>query len=227
MANGIQANLGEVRAAIAAAAVAAGRPADAVQLVAVSKTHPAEAVAEAYAAGQRLFGENRVQELAEKAPLLPGDIAWHLIGHLQTNKVRAAVVSAAVIHSVDSERLLRRIDAVAGELGKRQAILLQANVANEATKTGADMAELPALLELALALPNVDCRGFMTMAPLAAEGAELRGLFAALRRFRDAQAARLGVALPVLSMGMSGDFREAIAEGATWVRIGTAIFGTR
>jgi pyridoxal phosphate enzyme (YggS family) len=223
----IAGRLAAVRAAVAAAAVAAGRPPDAVKLIAVSKTHPAAAVAEAVAAGQLTFGENRVQELEQKRPLLPATLEWHLIGHLQTNKVRPAVQGAALLHSIDSSRLLQRVAAIAGELGKRQAILLQANVSGELTKFGTSLEAMRPLLAEALALPTIECRGFMTMAPYEAPAADLHRLFAALRDFRDRLTGEFGVPLPELSMGMSGDYAIAIAEGATCVRIGTAIFGHR
>jgi pyridoxal phosphate enzyme (YggS family) len=223
--NAIQENLRDIRAAIAESAMASGRPADAVQLVAVSKTFPASAVREAMAAGQGVFAESRAQELSEKAAEI--DAEWHFIGHLQRNKVRPVVASAALIHSVDSESLLRRIDRIAGEFGKTQALLLQANISGEASKSGFSLAELGAALDLALSLPQVSCQGFMTMAPYSAGSAEIQALFCELRNFRDSSVARTGAVLPVLSMGMSSDFREAIAAGATHVRIGRAIFGER
>jgi PLP dependent protein len=217
--------LDEVRSRIAESAKAAGRsPAD-VTLVAVSKTFPVAAIAEAMASGQRVFGESRAQELQQKAGELQAE--WHFIGRLQRNKVRAVVGVASLIHAVDSAALLQRIDRIASEKGLRQDLLLQANVSGEASKAGQSLAELPALLELALSLPHIRCRGFMTMAAHGAEPADAQALFCELRNFRDESVARLGCELPLLSMGMSGDFPAAIAAGATHVRVGRAIFGDR
>ena len=223
----IREHLAAVREAIAAAESAAGRPAGSVRLLAVSKTFPAEDVAEAIACGQTCFGENRVQELASKVPVLPASVEWHLIGSLQSNKAAKAAALAAWIHSVDSEKLVRKISAAADALGKTVNILLEVNSGEDA-KTGFRSGDdLRASLEAALGLPGVSVRGLMTMAPLGASEPELHRVFASLRERRDALATEFGVALPELSMGMSGDFREAIAEGATIVRIGTAIFGGR
>jgi pyridoxal phosphate enzyme (YggS family) len=224
----VAANLAWIRERIAAAAARAGRDPASVQLVAVSKTFPAAAVQAAHAAGQRLFGENRVQELAAKAPELPPDIAWHLIGHLQGNKAAKAVEHAACLQAVDSTALLQRLDRLAGEAGRRLPILLEVNVSGEAGKFGLrGEAEIQACAEAALASPHLAWQGLMTMAPFAVPEAELRRVFAALRDLRDRLARDLAAPLPELSMGMSGDFEPAIAEGATLVRIGTAIFGTR
>ncbi len=225
--NTIRDHLESVRAQIAAAEAAAGRPAGSVRLLAVSKTFPAEDVAEAFACGQTCFGENRVQELASKVPALPGGIEWHLIGSLQSNKAAKAAALASWIHSVDSEKLVRKISAAADSLGKTVKILFEVN-SGEENKTGfRSDDELRDSLEAALALPGIAVRGLMTMAPLGSDEATLHRVFAALRTRRDALEHEFGVRLPELSMGMSGDFREAIAEGATIVRIGTAIFGGR
>ena len=225
--NTIRDHLASVREAIAAAEAAAGRPAGSVRLLAVSKTFPAEDVAEALACGQTCFGENRVQELASKVPVLPAGIEWHLIGSLQSNKAAKAAALASWIHSVDSEKLVRKISAAAVALGKTVNILLEVN-SGEDSKTGFRSADdLRASLEIALGLPGLSVRGLMTMAPLGSAEPELHRVFASLRETRDALAREFGAALPELSMGMSGDFREAIAEGATIVRIGTAIFGGR
>jgi hypothetical protein len=220
-------NLQRVRERIAAAAARSGRCAADVRLVAVTKTVASEAVREAYAAGQRLFGENRVQELAVKAPALPSDCQWHLIGHLQGNKARLAVRHAAWLHALDSVDLAERVDRIALEEGKRPEVLLEVNLSGETSKFGIAAAAAPALAEAALRSPHLALRGLMTLAPYGAPEAELRRLFAGLRELRDRLAAALGVPLPELSMGMSGDFEAAIAEGATLVRIGTAIFGER
>ena len=219
--------LAATRARVAEAAASGGRAPDSVRVVAVSKTVEAPAIREAYGSGQRAFGENRVQELARKAGILPGDCEWHLIGHLQGNKARLAVQSADWIHSVDSVDLLCRLDRIAGEEGRRPRVLLQVNVTGEASKSGLALPEVPLAVESAVGCAHLDCRGLMTMAEFAAEETALRAAFAALRDLRDRMAERFGVALPELSMGMSGDFEAAIAEGATMVRIGTAIFGAR
>ena len=225
--NTIRDHLVSVREAIAAAEAAANRPAGSVRLLAVSKTFPAEDVAEALACGQTCFGENRVQELASKVPVLPDSVEWHLIGSLQSNKAAKAAALASWIHSVDSEKLVRKISAAAVALGKTVNILLEVN-SGEDSKTGfRSDDDLRVSLEAALALPGLSVRGLMTMAPLGSTEPELHRVFASLRERRDALAREFGVALPELSMGMSSDFREAIAEGATIVRIGTAIFGGR
>ena len=225
--NTIRKHLESVLEQITAAEAAAGRPAGSVRLLAVSKTVPAEDVAEAFACGQTCFGENRVQELATKVPVLPGTIEWHLIGSLQSNKAAKAAALASWIHSVDSEKLVRKISAAADSLNKTVNILFEVN-SGEENKTGFRSSDdLRASLEAALALPGIQVRGLMTMAPLGSDETTLHRVFASLRAQRDALERDFGVKLPELSMGMSGDFREAIAEGATIVRIGTAIFGGR
>ena len=231
--------LQEVRARIAAAASAAGRDPSDVRLVAVSKTFPAEAVLEAIAAGQLDFGENRVEEAAPKMDAVASATArWHLIGHLQSRKVRDAGRRFGLIHSVDSLRLAARIDA---QSPLPQEILLECNVSGEESKAGFDLAGWetdPARFEAfcadvaqIVALPNVRVRGLMTMAPIVADPAAARPVFAALRRLRDALRSRFPdddrTAWRELSMGMSDDFEAAVAEGATLVRIGRAIFGAR
>ncbi|MCK5843224.1 MAG: YggS family pyridoxal phosphate-dependent enzyme [Victivallales bacterium] len=223
----VASQLDEVREKIAETAAASGRPVDSVNLVAVSKTFPKEAVEAAYAAGQRKFGENRMRELAEKRPALPSDIEWHLIGHLQSNKAAQAITLANSIHSVDTEKLLVRLNRLAETAPRKPKILLELNISGEETKFGAEGDTVMKLAELAVRSENLDFRGLMTMAPFGANSSELRAIFAAVRELRDSMERVLGVELPELSMGMSSDFREAIMEGATLVRIGTAIFGTR
>jgi pyridoxal phosphate enzyme (YggS family) len=223
----VEQRLNEINERIIAAAVRAGRSVDAIRLIAVSKTFPVSFIEDAYAAGQRVFGESRVQELASKTPVLPDDIEWHLIGHLQRNKARPAVGVAHLIHSIDSIRLAQRIDGIASELGVCQDILLQANVTGEATKFGMSLDQLSEALDVCSGLPAVNVKGFMTMAPFAAEAVVIRRCFAALRDYAAAQRERLDLELPELSMGMSSDFEIAIEEGATLVRVGTAIFGSR
>ncbi len=220
-------NLCEVKDSVTAAARAAGRDPASVRLLAVSKTFPPDAVLEAYAAGQRLFGESRIQEFEAKAVVLPKDIEWHFIGHLQSNKVARVVEIASWIHSVDSERLLERIDRLAGEQGRCPHILLEVNISGEETKCGLRPAGALHLAELALAKKHVTLEGLMTMAPYGAPRKQLEKIFSDLRGLRDELACKLGVAMPELSMGMSGDYHEAVEQGATIVRIGSAIFGGR
>lgn len=226
----IAANLAAVRARIAAAAARVGRPADAVRLIAVSKTFGPEHVLAAAACGQRDFGENRVQEALPKiAACSAPPLNWHLIGHLQSNKARKAIGPFACIHSVDSLDLLRRLDAIAAEEGRPVDGLVQVDLAGEATKFGAPPEEAQAMLDEASRCRRVRIVGLMLMPPLFDEVEQVRPYFVRLRTFRDEQAAR-GVDashLAELSMGMSHDFEVAIEEGATIVRVGTAIFGGR
>lgn len=226
----IAANLAVVRARMAAAAVRAGRPADAVRLIAVSKTFGPEHVLAAAACGQRDFGENRVQEALPKMAACGGTpLNWHLIGHLQSNKARKAVGPFAAIHSIDSLDLLRRLDAVASGEGREVTALVQVDLAGEATKFGAPPGQAQAMLDEAGRCQRVRVAGLMLMPPLLDDPEQVRPYFRRLRAFRDEQAAR-GVApahLAELSMGMSHDFEVAIEEGATMVRVGTAIFGHR
>ena len=210
-----------VRARIAAACDRAGRDPAEVTLVAVSKTFAAEAVVSAAGAGVRDFGENRVQEGAVKAAAVAAagvEPCWHLIGHLQTNKVRAALDAFAILHAVDSERLLRAIAAAARRPAR---IMVEVNAAGEATKFGVTPGGLPALLDVARTLPSVTVEGLMTVAPRASDPGDLRPLFTHMRELAAANGLR------ELSMGMSDDYEVAIEEGATHVRIGRAIFGAR
>jgi pyridoxal phosphate enzyme (YggS family) len=223
----IRRNLAEVKARIQQAAVAAGRGLETVRLVAVTKTVSSEAILHARAAGQLDFGENRVQELAGKAADLPPDCVWHMIGHLQQNKAREAVRRVAWLHSVDSVALLERLERLAAEAQAHPTVLLQVNLSGEASKSGVPPDQAANLVAAACRCVNLTCRGFMTMAPFGAPPAELHRLFGSLRRLRDRLAEQFATPLPELSMGMSGDFEVAIAEGATLVRIGTAIFGVR
>ena len=196
-----------------------------VQLVAVSKFKPAEAILEAYQAGQRDFGENRPQELAAKAPALPADIRWHFIGHLQTNKVKQVVPYATLIHSVDSERLLAEIDKTARALSKRVDILLEIHIANETTKQGFTPEEAEAVAARIGDFPGVRLRGVMGMATFTDDHEEVRREFRRLKALSERLAS-----IPdcdQVSMGMSEDWRIAVEEGTTLVRIGTFIFGKR
>lgn len=216
-----------VRQRIADACARAGRRADDVQLVAVSKTHPPETVTEAAACGLQLFGENKVQEAAAKIPRCPGHLFWHLVGHLQRNKVGPAVELFELIHSVDSLRLLETIDRACDAVGKTQKVLLEINVSGESSKFGLKPEDAPAVLEAANQLPRVEVRGLMTMPPFTEEIEKARPHFRRLRELRDGWEQSLGVRLPELSMGMSHDFEVAIGEGATIIRVGTALFGER
>jgi pyridoxal phosphate enzyme (YggS family) len=220
-------NLEIVRSRIASAATRVGRnPAD-VELVAISKTYPAELVREVAEAGQELFGESRVQEALVKIPELPGRLRWHFIGHLQANKVRKALPLFELIHGVDTMEISRDIDRIAAELGLHPRVLLEVNVSGEGSKHGFTPEALERGLEELLALPRLQVEGFMTMAPLAEEAEASRPCFAALRSLRDRLAAQAGIPFPALSMGMSGDYEVAVEEGATLVRVGSAIFGGR
>lgn len=212
---------------MAEAALAAGRDPAGVRLVAVSKRHPAAAVAALHAAGQTVFGENYVQEARAKMAALPASIQWHLVGHLQTNKARQAVGAFALIHSLDSVRLAQTLQEAAARQGVTQPVLVQVNLGREVQKSGVLEEDLPALAETLVGAPNLAWQGLMLLPPCFDDPEGARPYFAALRRLRDGLEERWGVRLPELSMGMSGDFAAAIAEGATLVRVGTRIFGER
>ena len=215
--------LADIRQQIAEAARAAGRDPDCVQLCAVSKTFPAEIICEAIAAGQMLFGESRAQEAIVKIPQLP-PARWHFIGHLQSNKVRKILPLVEMVHSVDSVALAQAISRIATELGVRPGGLLQVYVAGDDAKCGFTVRGVTSAMPELLKLSGIDIRGLMTIPPLTENPSESRPHFAALRVLRDQLATTAGHSLPELSMGMSGDFREAIAEGATIVRIGSSLF---
>ena len=225
----IHENMQNIRERIAAAAAAAGRDPATVRLVAVSKTKPAAMVDEAYAAGQRLFGENYVQELVAKVTEVRSPVEWHFIGHLQSNKVRQIAGLVTMIHSVDRLSLAEEIDRQWGRLGTSCAVLVQVNVSGEATKSGTTTAEALSLVQRVAALPNLRVKGLMTMPPFFDEPEQSRPYFRELARLaREIERLSLpGVSMDELSMGMSGDYGAAIAEGATLVRIGSAIFGER
>ncbi len=220
-------NLIAVQSKIADAAARAGRKASDIELVAVTKTFPVEVIREAVEAGQRLFGENRVQELLAKQPELPSSLRWHLIGHLQSNKVRKALPVVEAIHSVDSLGLARDINRIASELGQYPKIYLEMNVAAEASKHGFAPSRLEADLEGLLALDRLEIQGLMCVPPISKEPEDSRKHFVFLREFRDKLEKLAGTPLPSLSMGMSGDYEIAVEEGATIVRVGSAIFGGR
>jgi hypothetical protein len=228
--NTIGERLAAVMARIRSAATAAGRSAGDIRLVAASKTFPPAAIRDAVAAGVSDIGENYIQEARDKYAALPGvPVAWHFIGHLQTNKAKFAVRMFDLIHTVDSYRLALELDRCAQKINKIQYVLIQVNVAGEASKSGVAPAEALPLIRRAAELEHIAVRGLMTMPPYFNAPEKVRPFFAALRRLRDRIAAeQLGpFGLPELSMGMTGDFEAAIAEGATLVRIGTAIFGER
>ena len=213
---------------IARAAARSGRPAESIRLVAVSKTHPVERVVQAYEAGLRVFGENYVQEAEDKVRAFPG-AEWHLVGRLQANKVKKAVSLFGWIQAVDSPRLLADISRRCVEAGKTLPVLIEVNLAGEGGKAGIAPEALPALLASAAALSGVRVRGLMAIPPMAEDPEESRPYFAALRELlgRCASAGSGAGELTELSMGMSGDFEAAIEEGATMVRVGTAVFGSR
>lgn len=232
----LEKNLQAIQERVANAAARAHRDPRTITLVAVSKTFPAEAILAAYALGVRHFGENRVEEAGEKIPPVNAQaqgITWHLIGHLQSRKVRDAVPLFDCVHSVDSVELAQRIEKRAAQIGKPMPILLEVNIAGEAAKAG--FAPEPrenffAAVRAILALPHLDAQGLMTIAPIAAHPADPRprAAFRALRELRDALSVRFPErAWAHLSMGMTDDFEAAIAEGATIIRIGRAIFGAR
>ena len=215
-----------VRRRIEGAAERSGRAASAVTLVAVSKTMPVETVRDAIAAGATILGENRVQEARDKIAALSGAAEWHLIGHLQTNKAKLAVSVFDRIHSLDSIRLAHELERHAAEAGRRVRCLVQVNVGGEDQKNGASEDEIRPLLEAAGRLSHIRVEGLMAIPPFLSDPEAVRPYFRRLRVLRDTLA-REGFSLPDLSMGMTNDFEVAIEEGATLVRVGTAIFGPR
>ena len=226
-------NLARVRQLIADAARRAGRRPEEIVLMAVTKTFPPEIIREAYTAGQRLFGENRVQEFAQKAAALSGlpDIKFHLIGHLQSNKAAKAAQIFAGIDSLDSVHLADKLNAAAEKTGRRLPVLIEINVGSEAAKSGVapDSPDLEALLAAAPRLEGLEFRGLMSIPPFSEDAEAARSYFRAMRKLRERIAARKlpAISMDVLSMGMSHDFEIAIEEGSTCVRVGTAIFGPR
>ncbi len=221
----IKENLESIEERIAAACEKAGRSRDEVKLVAVSKRKPAEAVVEAAEAGQILFGENRVQEAQTKIPMCPPNLHWHLIGHLQSNKAKLAASGLfRMIHSVDSEKLLRALDEHAAT---PLPILIQVNISGEGSKSGCSPEEAAALIDAANRCSQVEVHGLMTIPPFTPNSEKARGHFSNLRKLRDELQGATGTPLPELSMGMSNDFEIAIEEGATFIRVGTDIFGGR
>lgn len=230
MPSSVAVRLSRVRERIDAAARSAGRDSASIRLIAVSKTVPLAAIREAYEAGQREFGENRVQEGLQKITLSADlSIRWHLLGHLQTNKARKAVSAFAVIQSIDSVALLEKLDAAAADADRAPELLIQVDLAGEATKHGVPPAEVPRLFDAAAACRAARVVGLMTLPPVPESPEEARPWFRRLRALRDRWRAE-GIPasmLRELSIGMSGDFEVAVQEGATMVRVGTAIFGSR
>lgn len=223
----IGANLAEVERRIRAACDRVGRDPAEVMIVAVTKTHPPAAVEAAVACGLRVFGENRVQEARAKIPLCPGSARWHLIGHLQTNKVREAVGLFEMIQSVDSLKVALEIQRRAEQAGRRVPVLLEVNVAGESSKFGYAPDRLLEELGALNGLSRLEIQGLMTVPPWSPDPERVRPYFRRLRELKLACEERLGVPLPHLSMGMSGDFEVAVEEGATMVRLGTVLFGPR
>jgi hypothetical protein len=226
----IEKSLGGIWDRVAAACESAGRSSDEVELVAVSKRQPVAALRGAFEAGQRIFGESRVQEVLAKQPELPGGAGgarWHFIGHLQKNKVRRVLAGIELFHGLDSLDLAESMDRIAEEEGLFPRVLLEVNVAGEDSKNGFSPEGLRRDLDAVLGLKRLQVEGLMTLAPYAEEAEASRPFFRRLRELRDALAAETGLPFSTLSMGMSGDYEVAIEEGATMVRVGTAIFGER
>jgi pyridoxal phosphate enzyme (YggS family) len=220
-------HLDRVREQIARAAAKADRAVDEIELVAITKTHPAEKVREAIEARQTLFGESRVQEARAKIPELPSTLRWHFVGHLQKNKIRHALPLFELIHSVDSLALAHEMNRIAADDGMHPRVLLEVNVAGEGSKFGFTPDKLREEMESLLALPRLSILGLMTLPPLAKEAETSRKYFVQLRELRDRLQTEFHVDLSQLSMGMTQDYAVAVEEGATLVRVGTAIFGER
>ena len=218
-------NYRSVRCQIDDAAVSCGRDPQEVLLLAVSKTMPEQDILDLYNIGVRDFGENRIQELERKAAALPEDIVWHFIGPLQSNKIRKAVKLASVIHSVEDIQAVERLDRIAGEEQRNVKFLIEVNVSGEASKGGVTPEEFMRVAEVAAQCRNACFSGLMTMAPLSAPQEQLVEVFSGLAALKCKAEKELGITLPILSMGMSGDYLNAIAAGSTIVRVGTAIFG--
>ncbi|HSB12511.1 MAG TPA: YggS family pyridoxal phosphate-dependent enzyme [Blastocatellia bacterium] len=229
MAEEIRERLARVRERIERAAQRAGRDPEEITLITVSKTIDPITVQQAVDAGVGDLGENRVQEAAAKVGRITGDVRWHLIGHLQSNKARLAVETFAVIHTIDSVELAQRLDRIAGEIGRRPVVLIQVDLGHEPAKSGADESELPRVIDALDSARHLDFRGLMTLPPFFDSPETTRPFFVRLRELSEAlnRSRRPDRRLTELSMGMSNDFEVAIEEGATMVRVGTAIFGSR
>jgi PLP dependent protein len=222
-----KANTDHVLACMAVACQAVGRSPNEVQLLVVTKTHPAEAAEYVARYGLKAVGENRVQEAIDKKALSPATLRWELIGHLQSNKAKLAAEYFDRVQSVDSAKLISLLDRAASERGRTLAILLQINAGRDPAKFGAEIEDAPRLLEAALACKSLRVEGLMTIAPLSEDPAVAQRTFATLRELRDQYASQFGVPLRELSMGMTSDLAAAIAAGSTQVRVGTALFGQR
>lgn len=222
-------NLAEVEKHICEACARAGRSRDEVTLIAVSKTKPVSVIEELLPGGTRDFGENKVQELVDKYEVLPKDIHWHLIGHLQRNKVKYVVDKACLIHSVDSMRLAETISEEGVKKGVTVPVLIEVNVAGEESKFGVTLEETEGLVREIAKLPSIQIKGLMTIAPYVEDPEENRVHFSRLKQLSvDIKNKNIdNVSMDVLSMGMTGDYQVAIEEGATMVRVGTGIFGER
>ena len=220
-------NLSVVRARVARACELSGRLESSVSLLPVTKNHPVEAIDYALRSGLKAVGENRVQEAWNKRDSYSKQVRWELIGHLQSNKAQDAVAVFDRIQSVDSLKLLRRLDRLAGEQGKKLAILLQCNTGKDPNKYGFAEEEVHPVIEAALKMPNLQVDGLMTIAPLDDDPKITGRAFNSLRVLRDALSERFAVPLPELSMGMTGDLEQAIAAGSTQIRVGTALYGER
>ncbi len=220
----ISENIERLNAEITAVCERADRELSEITLIAASKYADADGIRQAYDAGLRDFGENRVQEALHKMGALPDDIRWHMIGHLQRNKVTKVVGRFDSIHSVDSPRLAEKINQVAGDCGLIQSVMLEVNVAGEESKYGLDVEVTEKLAQEVVKMENLKLTGLMTMAPLTDDQELIRGIFRSLRKLRDNLSDLLGIPLPHLSMGMTNDWQIAIEEGATHLRIGSAIF---
>jgi len=227
MSKSIQDNWERIQERVVHACDLTGRKQNDVRVVVVSKKQLPELVAEAAECGIRCFGENKVQEAAAKIPLCPDDLEWHLVGHLQSNKTRAAVELFDMIHSIDSTRLLEKVNSMSAEVGRTIPVLLQVNVSGEISKSGLAPEEVPAVLDASAHCMNVDLVGLMTIPPFTPDPADAGPVFARLREWRDVWRDEYGISLEELSMGMSYDFEIAIQEGATRIRVGTALFGER
>ena len=223
----VASNLERVLSEIAIALEKSGRAGDTVQLIAASKKQDAERVRAVFDAGQKIFGESRVQEARAKVPLLPAIVRWHFIGHLQKNKIRHALPLFELFHSIDCLELAAQMNRIATEDGYRPEVLLEVNVAGEGSKIGFVPDKLRSELESLLELKRVHIQGLMTIPPLAPKAEDSRQYFVMLRELRDELEGEFNLKLPQLSMGMSSDYAIAIEEGATLVRVGTAIFGLR
>lgn len=225
----IEEQIRRVRERIEEACLRKGRNPEEVTLIAVSKTQPILVLQEAYFSGMREFGENKVQELVNKYASLPEDIRWHMIGHLQTNKIKQVIGKTVLIHSVDSLRLAKQIEEVAARENRKIDILLEVNVAKEESKYGFFLEELEEAAMQIASFPHISMKGFMTIAPFVEKSEENRAVFRKLYDFYiDIKSKNIdNMTMSVLSMGMTGDFEVAVEEGSTMVRIGTAIFGAR